>query len=130
MFSVTSGISTVVILSTQIALTELTSVSFLIALVCSTTAGFIVRYLLDVTVTNQSTIRTDIQEVVRASTYLMTSVVATAVYWSVAYAAHYNDVSPGTQTFASLAGLVVGNIVKYKLDDHLTFRTDQYSRSR
>lgn len=130
MFSVTFGLSTVVILSTQLALTELTSASFLMALVCSTVAGFIVRYVLDVTVTNQSTIRTDIQEVVRASIYLMTSVVATAVYWSAAYAAHYNDVSPGTQTLASLAGLVVGNIVKYKLDDHVTFRTDQHSRSR
>lgn len=129
MFSVTFGISTAVILSTQLALTELTSASFLIALVCSTAAGFFVRYVLDVTVTNQSTIRTDIQEVVRASTYLMTSVVATAIYWLVAYAAHYNDVNPGTQTLASLAGLLVGNIVKYKLDDHLTFRTDQYSRS-
>jgi len=129
MFSVTFGISTAVILSTQLALTELTSASFLIALACSTAAGFLVRYVLDVTVTNQSTIRTDIQEVVRASTYLMTSVVSTAIYWSVAYAAHYNDVNPGAQTLASLAGLVIGNIVKYKLDDHLTFRTDQHSRS-
>lgn len=89
-----------------------------ISILIGTLAGFITKYFLDKYLIFVSTTNSSIKEM---GFYLMTAIITTLIFWSFELGFYLLFDSNNMKILGGIIGLVIGYLVKYRLDAQYTF---------
>jgi putative flippase GtrA len=94
----------------------------IVALVCGTSIGLIVKYVLDKRWIFHDYLRPVRQEARMFMLYTLTGVVTTLVFWGMESGFWLVWKTHGMRELGAVMGLVIGYVIKFKLDRHYIFQ--------